>query len=93
MRDWIRRLFGSSPACRAARDHLAARQPEWQVWTGIRSHRATEDARTVVAVFFQTPDRITRPPRYKLFAVGHDSGDIVELPTIQDSPYRLGGYR
>lgn len=93
MLNWIRRLFGASPACRAARDHLAAAQPEWQVWTGIRSHRATENDRTVVAVFFQEPDRFTRPPRYKLLAVSHDLGDIEEFPTTPDSPYRLRGYK
>jgi hypothetical protein len=91
--NWLRRLVGTTAACRAARDYLAARRPEWKVWTGIRSHRATEDDRTVVAVFFQIPGQPTRPARYELFAVSHDLSEVRELPGTPDSQYFIRGYK
>ena len=93
MKAWFQRLLGNAPACRAARDYLADHHPDWEVWTGVRSHRATEDDRTIVAVFYQIPSSPSRPAHYKLFAVSHDLGRVEELPYAPNSPYWIRNYK
>jgi hypothetical protein len=90
---WLQRLLGVAPACKAARDYLWDQHPDWEVWTSIRSHRATEDDRTIVAVFYQIPSSRSRPARYRLFAVSHDLRSVEELPLTPDSPYRIRNYK
>jgi hypothetical protein len=91
---WLQRVLGLSPACRA-RQALRDRHPDWQVWTGWMSHRATEPGRAVVAVFYRQPGHVCFPPtgQYKLFAVTSDLNKVEELPDSPDSPYLIHGLK
>jgi hypothetical protein len=80
--------------CRAARAAVQVVHPDWLVWTvQTHSHRASESAREVIAVFYQEPKVISEPPRYVLVAVPHNGDRCEVLPDTPHSPYRLLGQK
>ena len=76
------------PACRAAREAIRERHPNWRV--SDVSHRASEGHRDVVAVYYTQPPVISFPAPYLLVAVSRD-GTIEELPDDIESPYAIRG--
>jgi hypothetical protein len=81
------------PECHAARAHVLSSHPEWDVWIEKRSHRANLDERAVVAIFYQQPDRISRPAPYKLFSVEYGNAVVTELDKSQGREYCLTNYK
>jgi hypothetical protein len=77
------------PACVAAQKALRDAHPTWEVLGS--SMRAREPDRYVVAVFYQEPGRLIKPPRYQLYAVSADLTVVEELPTNSSSPYWIRG--
>jgi hypothetical protein len=84
---WLLHKLGliEPQSCRVARAQLRERYPGFLP----RDARllASESDRCVVAVFYQEPDKITRPMKYKLFGVSPDLTIVTELPCTPESPY------
>src|SRR5438132_7796812 len=83
--------LNDAPACRVAREAFGRLRPTW-VNCGARVIKR-EVGRRVVAVFYQEPDVLVRPRRYKLFSVSNDLSSVEELPCNPNSPYWIKGRR
>lgn len=79
----------SPPAYTAARERFGSQYPTYTA-CGIEI-RSREHARLVVAIYYQEPGLVTRPPRYKLYAIGNDLSEVSEIPCDPDSPYWIRG--
>ena len=79
------------PACQAAVATVRSLHPDWNVFTSMRSIRADENDRYVVAVFYSSPDVLVKPPRYVLVALGRAYDFIELLPVDPQSPYFIRG--
>lgn len=75
------------PACRAVKEFLKGRHPDWRL--EATSHRAFEHERTVVAVFYQPAKLLITPTPYQLVSVNRDMTSFEELPSTPGSPYAL----
>ena len=80
-----------SAALSAPLQHVVARNPTFSVLSARL--RAEEPSRYVFAVFYQDPEVLAKPARYKLVAVDRDGedDDVEELVTSPDSPYWIRG--
>jgi hypothetical protein len=87
---WLQNLSSvrNGPEARAAKAYVTARYPRY----GVNEVRvlATEPERTVIAVFYEEPDVLSKPLPYVICAVKHDLS-VSELPTDAESPYWIRG--
>jgi hypothetical protein len=79
--------------CLAAQEYVKSNHPEWDVWTSLKSHRAKEPERMIVAVFYQIPGQISRPAPYLLLAVEYGNLVIHELDPEEYATYRIRNYK
>jgi hypothetical protein len=79
--------------CLAAQEYVKSNHPEWEVWTSLKSHRAKEPERMIVAVFYQIPGQPARPAPYLLFGVEYGNLVIHELDPEEYDSYRIRNYK
>jgi len=78
--------------CGAAMAAVRSRHPEWSIWTLAGSVRAVEPERYVVAVFYESEEKV-KPPRYVLVALDRHFQFIEFLPVSPESPYYILGHK
>jgi hypothetical protein len=81
------------PECQLAKNIVQTDHSDWKVWLGWRSHRATEQDRSVIAVFYREPGVRSKPDPYKLIAVSLENGTVENIELSMESRYRTGNLR